>query len=451
MSWRDTLFIWRGSAKCTKGVLEWKGSWVGVESRAAKDVKVPPKARFSKSNMLFLVNGEQDVQGESIKKGSCAEAGTELIFKVTKGKGWLLDDMLYHKDHTHDVLFVGSNEAATVLVGAMGSNDFGSFLSLGKCDGVASIAEIKAGKEFTLILGRRYLEEEDVRSSWKVNIEIKECLERFSFPKEGLNHNTIFQSPNLDTAPTLKTTENAKKRKGTKVIAEHQTSKRMKMEDREEIMDTVYLGWKVYNNETCTYENHSANIDEIRCVHVTLDGTEPGENNERSLSLSLTWDGKTLAKINFDWWDDRDGATLMHFHQSRQDLAEFCMELWAAAGRNTADYCDMAVEFGESRYSHVKVSRLIEEALGCGLAPEILYVDSANGSDKEALSRLYQHMARVFDEAHIISHQTDNPPGWSKIGMGWRVRGVIDGDDTVEDVTNECRKKEKEENTVNLL
>jgi hypothetical protein len=60
-------------------------------------------------------------------------------------------------------------------------------------------------------------------------------------------------------------------------------------------------------------------------------------------------------------------------------------------------------------------------------------------------------MARVFDEAHIISHQTDNPPGWSKIGMGWRVRGVIDGDDTVEDVTNECRKKEKEENTVNLL
>ena len=165
----------------------------------------------------------------------------------------------------------------------------------------------------------------------------------------------------------------------------------------------------------------------------------------------MTFNGKTLAKINFDWWDDRDGATLMHFHQSRQDLAEFCMELWAAAGRNTTDYCDMAVEFGESRYSHVKVSRLIEEALGCGLAPEILYVDSANGSDKEALSRLYQHMARVFDEAHIISHQTDNPPGWSKIGMGWRVRGVIDGDDTVEDVTNECRKKEKEENTVNLL
>ena len=58
MSWRDTLFIWRGSAKCTKGVLEWKGSWVGVESPAAKDVKVPPKARFSKSRKNVFADSD---------------------------------------------------------------------------------------------------------------------------------------------------------------------------------------------------------------------------------------------------------------------------------------------------------------------------------------------------------------------------------------------------------
>ena len=47
--------------------------------------------------------------------------------------------------------------------------------------GVTSIEEIKAGKEFTLTLGRRYLEEEDIRSSWKANAEIRECLKIFSF------------------------------------------------------------------------------------------------------------------------------------------------------------------------------------------------------------------------------------------------------------------------------
>ena len=57
---------------------------------------------------------------------------------------------------------------------------------------------------------------------------------------------------------------------------------------------------------------------------------------------------------------------------------------------------------------------------------EILYVANAKGSDKEALSRLYQHMVRLFPEAHIISHKADDPPaiGWSKVGRDWRVHGV---------------------------
>ena len=426
MSWRDTLFIWRGSARCTKGAFEWKGSWVGVDSSAAKNVKVPPKARFSESNMLFCVNGEHDVKQEGTKKGSCQEDGVELTFKVTKGKGWLLDDMLYHKDHAQDIYF-RTSEAKTVLVGATGSNDFGSFLSLGICDGVASIEEIKAGKEFTLTLGRRYLEEADIRSSWKANAEIRECLKNFSFPKTSLHHSAIFQLPTLDAAPVLKTLENAKKRKGAKDIAEQQTAKKIKVENHhKETTDTVKLAWGTYNTETSTFDEHSVSIAEIDSVSAALQGAEAGENNEHSLSLSLTRDGKALAKIDLNWWDDREGATLMHFHQLRQDLADFCMELWTEAGRSTRDYNDMAVEFGESRYSGLEVGCLIEDALDCDLASEILYVVNAKGSDKEALSRLYQHMVRLFPEAHIISHKADDPPatGWSKVGRGWRVHGV---------------------------
>ena len=162
--------------------------------------------------------------------------------------------MLYHKDHAQDIYF-RTNKAKTVLVGATGSNDFGSFLSLGICDGVASIKEINAGKEFTLTLGRRYLEEEDIRSSWKANAEIRECLKIFSFPKESLHHSAIFQLPTLDAAPVLKTAENAKKRKGTKGIAEHQTTKKIKVENRKETTDTVKLAWGTYDSETDTVES----------------------------------------------------------------------------------------------------------------------------------------------------------------------------------------------------
>ena len=76
----------------------------------------------------------------------------------------------------------------------------------------------------------------------------------------------------------------------------------------------------------------------------------------------------------------------MHFHQLRQDLADFCMELWTEAGRSLRDYSDRDVEFGESRYSGMAVGHLIEDALDCDLASEILYVVNAKGSDKEALS-----------------------------------------------------------------
>ena len=102
------------------------------------------------------------------------------------------------------------------------------------------------------------------------------------------------------------------------------------------------------------------------------------------------------------------------------------MELWTEAGRSLRDYSDRDVEFGESRYSGMAVGHLIEDALDCDLASEVLYVVNAKGSDKEALSRLYQHMVLLFPEAHIISHKADDPPaiGWSKVGRGWRVHGV---------------------------
>ena len=173
------LCLFGGSAKCTKGAFEWKGSWIGVDSPAAKN-KSAPESRFSKVKCCFP--SKEQCKQEGTKKGSCQEDCVELTFKVTKGKGWLLDDMLYHKDHAQDIYF-RTNKAKTVLVGATGSNDFGSFLSLGiwwHCQ----YQGINAGKEFTLTLGRRYLEE-GYTLLLKANAEIRECLKIFSFQRKA--------------------------------------------------------------------------------------------------------------------------------------------------------------------------------------------------------------------------------------------------------------------------
>ena len=100
MSWRDTLFIWKGKAKSASGVLEWKGSWVGVDSALAKNVLLPSDAVFQKSSMLFSVGGSQSISTQERIESSDKDS-TTLSFQITKGKGWLLDDLLHHQDQVH--------------------------------------------------------------------------------------------------------------------------------------------------------------------------------------------------------------------------------------------------------------------------------------------------------------------------------------------------------------
>ena len=169
MSWRDTLFVWEGKAcfvKASRDVFEWKGSWVGVDSSTTENFALPPGQSFAESKMLFSIGGKK--KGSVHLEDFCSTVNSppsaqeampvarleSISLQAAGGKGWLLDDMKYHKDHAHDLLFY---ELEGVFVGATGANDFGSFLAMGRCDGVSSIAEIESGKEFTLTLGRRYV------------------------------------------------------------------------------------------------------------------------------------------------------------------------------------------------------------------------------------------------------------------------------------------------------
>jgi hypothetical protein len=423
MSWRDTLFIWKGKAKSASGVLEWEGSWAGVDSALAKNVLLPSDAVFQKSSMLFSVSGNQSISAQERTESSEKDA-TTLSFQITKGKGWLLDDLLHHQDQVHDLLFYKSSKIPTVLVGAVGINDFGRFLAFGRCEGVANLEEINSGKEFTLILGRRYLEDKDQRSSWKALAEMKECLEniaRFDLDSVTSPHG-IFQINQLDAATIVQALGDTKKRKHavSTTATGNAVSKKVKME---QASHAIELCW--YSFTAGESVQHTVNIKDIKSVQLSgaVEGSTPCENHDRTLGLRLVKDGKVLARIDLFWWEDAKKATLMHFHQLCQDLADFSGELWVAAGRRSSDYCDMSIEFGESRHSCVKVNSLIKKALKCKLAKEILYVHTVSShSDKKAVSELYRVLPALFNRAHIIAHNTDSPPtSWRRLRSGWRI------------------------------
>ena len=174
MSWRDTLFVWKGKATVDvdQKSFSWEGSWIGVDCALTKNLLLPSESSFEKSNMNFAVVGKI-ISDENDNK---LELST-LKLQVTGGKGWLLDDMEYHQDDKHTVLFLHKKGFRTVNVGANGFNEYGSFISLGYCSELYSYEDIMDGKEFNLVLGRRYLSDSDPRSSWQVNVEVKRLLE----------------------------------------------------------------------------------------------------------------------------------------------------------------------------------------------------------------------------------------------------------------------------------
>lgn len=179
MSWRDTLFIWRGDIvieayfssvgpKHPSGKVQFKGRWVGVADAAdARDARMPPDDAFRASSDEFDVIGKADaldVSGD----------GTYVFDEEGPGKGWMLDQgdgagRRWYRDREHKVKCVGN------WVFAKGHNEFASFVSVGALSGYAyqqRISETEEGSSKTvtirrqLTLARRYLDDRDVRCGW---------------------------------------------------------------------------------------------------------------------------------------------------------------------------------------------------------------------------------------------------------------------------------------------
>jgi len=136
------------------------------------------------------------------------------------------------------------------------------------------------------------------------------------------------------------------------------------------------------------------------------------ENHEYSLTFCLV-DGKddnrkALVEISVYYW--KVAITLMHFHILSQDLANFCRKLWVAAGKNEDVYDDMAIEFGESRYSHVEVKTLISKAVGIKRKSDILYVNKVKllpGATWKDSVKLIEMIFKTCTSASVIAYESD--------------------------------------------
>ena len=190
MSWRDTLFIWRGDLVTTittttsdvsatkthpqsnQSVFSaFEGRWVGVHAVDACDATMPTNDEFDSSDSAFHVTAEsKDVEFESLS--------------YVCGTGWELDQgdgagNQWYRDDVHVVKMIDDGD----VVIATGRNAFAPFVSAGVLSGYAyrkeTLKEDITGtipRERTQIttrrkmtLARRYLDHRDARCKWNAH------------------------------------------------------------------------------------------------------------------------------------------------------------------------------------------------------------------------------------------------------------------------------------------
>jgi len=150
MSWRDTLFVWRGTLVGDGDRLTFEGSWVGATTGPG----LPSLSEHEASENVFSVTGR--IPGGGIDD--------------LDGKTWTVDGGAYQLDngegleeHADDAYTVEFKEAESgaadeprrVLAWSVGENEFGKFIIAGSMP--------EAG---VLCLQRRYIDNKDARATY---------------------------------------------------------------------------------------------------------------------------------------------------------------------------------------------------------------------------------------------------------------------------------------------
>jgi hypothetical protein len=190
MSWRDTLFFWRGEFRVDRdGAARFAGTWVGVDAGPDGDdayASAPPDADFASARALrFAARADPPAPTEP---APATRMSATYAFPSTGAvdDGWQLlgDDgrVAWHGDAMHDVLV----DPASGVVVASGSNAFAPFISAGVLS--QRYAFGPGGSTRTLTLARRYLGAKDARAGWSLERVMREATEAIA--NDGVKNGT---------------------------------------------------------------------------------------------------------------------------------------------------------------------------------------------------------------------------------------------------------------------
>jgi hypothetical protein len=156
LTWKDTMYFWRGALTYSQRKLSWDGTWVSGST-------MPPPEQFAASESKF--------------KMSCTFSRSDDIanlpepFHLSEVKGefkgtYLMDSgdgVKTYRDRTHKFEFFVVDDSeiddpAPVCCAAVGNTDFGKFVAVGQV--------VRQNNVIELTLARRYIEDGDPRASW---------------------------------------------------------------------------------------------------------------------------------------------------------------------------------------------------------------------------------------------------------------------------------------------
>ena len=189
MSWRDTLFIWRGRFRRRDAIrpgeddpsFDWQGTWIGVDAGGTLKPDAPEMEAFAEKGLpKFDVRGSLDPDRTDRTEGFSGEYRSDPNCGGVPGyQGWQLDQgdgkgLTWFDDDEHRIRVDGDD------VFAVGRNKFGAFVSAGVASGYSfqkfamgpeglSSAPSTESSSRDVVLARRYLDEKDARATMRLD------------------------------------------------------------------------------------------------------------------------------------------------------------------------------------------------------------------------------------------------------------------------------------------
>ena len=183
MSWRDTLFIWRGRFRRRDTTypgeddpsFDWQGTWIGVDAGGTLKPDAPEMEAFADEALpKFAVAGHRVSPDtpEGFTNGEYRlDKQTNALLPKEDGSclGWQLENgaegLAWFQDDEHRVRVDGDD------VFAVGRNGFAPFVSVGVASGYAY--ELQPQKNTAVdsrvvVMARRYLDEKDARAKMRL-------------------------------------------------------------------------------------------------------------------------------------------------------------------------------------------------------------------------------------------------------------------------------------------